>query len=120
MWDTISASSSNCNPSQEWLRAPKKLELLLCTQQKHKFFANRMFYLRSQLRKRKGGRQKKEFLEKEWRFIIQRDDLVFHAELDKENKKLKEMVCELQQKVADQGSLIKKKITARDKPTEGR
>ena len=81
----------------------------------HKLLVNRMFYLHSAVKKLKGGRQRQEFLNKNWCFAVQRTETVFQEDLEKENCELQEIVQQLQQKVSDQANFIRKKTLA-DKP----
>ena len=123
VWDMITSSVGN--PSQEciekWLGAlSRKLGVkFVYSSRTHKLLANRVFHLRSKLRKFKGGRQRKEFLDQDWCFIVKRVDTVFREDVEKENSHLKEMVHELEQKVSDQGTFIKK-ITADKTRMRGR
>ena len=76
--------------------------------------------MRSTLKKLKGGRQKQEFLMKDWCFGVERAEMVSQVDLMKDNSQLQEMVIELHQKVSDQASFIKKMQSSRDNPAVAR
>ena len=56
----------------------------------------------------KGGRQRKEFLEKDWNFVFERDNVVFGEVVEKENCELKETVVGLKQQVCEKAEYIKR------------
>ena len=66
----------------------------------------------------KGGRQRKEFLEREWSFIVEGEDVLVPEELQKENNELKETVRELEQQLSEKTDFIKR--LNENKVTRGR
>ena len=86
---------------------------LVYTERLHFLVVNRLFYMRSTLKKMKGGRQKQAFLMKDWCFTIEKVETVSQMDLLEENSQLQKMVTELEHKVSDQAGFIKKMQTSR-------
>lgn len=114
MLELFQSAPSSGQPSEdcvvEWLKeVSKKCGIsLISSERLHMLLVNRMFYMRAALKKLKGGRQRDNFLSKDWSFSLMRSEAVFPEVLVKENSKLKDKVSELQQKVGHQAGFIKR------------
>ncbi len=116
MWDTFAAAAPvSSNPPQKdvvdkWLKSLSGAlkATILYSEATQKLLVNRIKHLRKKVHWSQGGRQKKQFLEKYWIFAVESRYVVFSEDLEKKNSQLKERIIELEEKVLEHGSIIKK------------
>ena len=112
LWDLSKQQLDNPQPEvvEEWIQAISreiKIELSYSPRLRGTL-VECAHYVHCKSKACKGGRQRKEFLEKDWSFVVERDNVVFGEAVEKENCELKETVVGLKWQLCEKAEYIKR------------